>query len=492
MLLADTDFSTVKVEITNRNGTTADKLTGTAKLMEKPFGGGKWRLATELRTRLFWRFRMKTLAIVFGSILLAAHVQCGTAGQVDARSEVPLTKSSVQGSGRLVIHVDANAGPGGDGSGRFPFDNIADALTLAGSLGGAVVVVEPGQYPVSSTLRIQSSIQLRGSNVMEVDDADRPTGSIVPGTETRIVGTAALGTNALLSVAPTDGGVLHGVEIRNFTFDSGQAHGDDLSFNRTQGYSVYENLFTGLATNGIFSVASSGKIVGNYISNDVTGAAVAAGYPESPSAVEFVGNRVVGNIAGLVLIGSTSRVPETGDELDVVVRNNDLSENNKVAGFSFGLRIFTINRPLGAPGDTQFAGNVRATIQGNRIADNQIGVTIDAGFPFRRVGTTCDPRAYSGRFDLEFRGNTLSGSLFIPSLITFTRNQAALHQFPLDLWQYLHSATFDITDEDGTLADALIDHPELDPLVGPCANDATHELLGNTLIYNGTVLPHTP
>jgi hypothetical protein len=356
-------------------------------------------------------------------------------------------------------------------------------------LGGAVVVVEPGQYPVSSTLRIQSPVDLRGSNVMEVDDAGWPTGSIAPGTETKIVGTAALGTSALVSVGPSDDGVLHGVQLRNLTFDSGPARGDDLNFNRTQGYSVYENAFRGLTTNGIFSVASSGKIVGNYISVEATGAAITAGYPVSPSTVKFVGNRLVRNIAGLVLIGSTSRVPETGDQLDVLVRNNDLSENNSVAGFSFGLRIFTINRPLGAPGDTQSTGNVRATIQGNRIADNEIGVTIDAGFPFRRVGTICDPRVYSGRFELEFRGNTLGGNRFIPSLITFTRNQAALHQFPLDLWQYLHSAIYDITDEDGTLADALIDHPEFDPFVGPCANDATHELLGNTLIYNGAVLP---
>jgi hypothetical protein len=432
---------------------------------------------------------MKALAIVFASILLAAYEQSATAGQLETRAEVPLTQSSPLESGRLVIHVDDDAGPGGNGSGRYPFDNIADALTLATSLGDAVVVVEPGQYPVSSTLLIQSPVHLRGSNVMEVDDAGRPTGSIVPGTETRIVGTAALGTGALLSVGPSDDGVLHGVEIRDFTFDSGPAR-DDLSFNRTQGYSVYANAFRGSATNGIFSVASSGKIVGNYISDDVTGAAVAAGYPASPSSVEFVGNRVVRNIAGLVLIGSTSRVPETGDELDVLVRNNDLSENNRVAGFSFGLRIFTINRPLGTPGDTQSTGNVRATIEGNRIADNQIGVTIDAGFPFRRVGAICDPRVYSGRFDLELRGNALSGSLFIPALITFTRNQAALHQFPLDFWQYLHSAIYDITDEDGTLADALIDHAELDPFVGPCANDATHELLDNTLIYNGTVIPH--
>lgn len=433
---------------------------------------------------------MKPPAIVFSSLLLAAYAQSGTNGQLEARSQVPLTQSSPLENGRLVIHVDDDAGPGGNGSGRYPFDNIADALTLAQSLGGAVVIVEPGQYPVSSTLRIQSPIDLRGSNVMEVDGAGRPTGFVAPGTETRIVGTTALGTSALLSVGPSDNGVLHGVEIRNFIFDSGPARGDDVSLNRTQNYSLYENTFRGMATNGIFSVASSGKIVGNDISDDVTGAAIAAGYPASPSSVEFVGNRVVRNIGGLVLIGSTSRVPETGDQLDVLVLDNDLSENNRVAGFSFGLRMFTINRPPGAAGDTQSAGNVKATIQGNRIADNEIGVTIDAGFPFRRVGATCDARVYSGRFDLELRGNTLSGSLFIPALITFSRNQAALHQFPLDLWQYLHSAIYDITDEDGTLADALIDHPELDPFVGPCANDATHELLGNTLIYNGTVLPH--
>ncbi len=259
-------------------------------------------------------------------------------------------------------------------------------------------------------------------------------------TETRIVGTAALITGALVSFGSIASGVIQGVQIRNFTFNSSPARGDDVDFNRTEDYSLYNNAFGGLAANGIFSVASSGKIVGNYISDDVTGAAVAAGYPASPSTVDFVGNRLVRNIAGLVLIGSTSRVPETGDQLDALVRDNDLSENNRVAGFSFGLRIFTINRPLGAAGDTQSTGNVRATIQDNRIADNEIGVTIDAGFPFRRVGATCDPRVYSGTFDLELRGNTLSGSRFLPALIAFTRNQAALRQFPLDLWQYLHSA----------------------------------------------------
>jgi hypothetical protein len=86
-----------------------------------------------------------------------------------ARSQDPRQGlDSARGSERVVIHVDDDAGPGGDGSGRFPFDNIADALAVAASLGGAVVVVEPGQYPVSSTLRIQSSVDLRGSNVISI------------------------------------------------------------------------------------------------------------------------------------------------------------------------------------------------------------------------------------------------------------------------------------------------------------------------------------
>jgi hypothetical protein len=45
--LADADFSTVNVEITIGTGATADKLTGTANLVQKPAGSGSWRLANE-------------------------------------------------------------------------------------------------------------------------------------------------------------------------------------------------------------------------------------------------------------------------------------------------------------------------------------------------------------------------------------------------------------------------------------------------------------
>jgi hypothetical protein len=45
--LATMDFSTVNVEVTIGSGSSQDKLTGTATMVEKPPGSGKWRLKSE-------------------------------------------------------------------------------------------------------------------------------------------------------------------------------------------------------------------------------------------------------------------------------------------------------------------------------------------------------------------------------------------------------------------------------------------------------------
>ncbi len=86
--------------------------------------------------------------------------------------------------------------------------------------------------------------------------------------------------------------------------------------------------------------------------------------------------------------------------------------------------------------------------------------------------------------------HTQPAILLAPALVTFTRNAAALNPAALPQWQYLHGATFTITDPQETLAGAWIDHPERDPFLGPCAGDAVHELLANTLRYNGVELPN--
>jgi hypothetical protein len=184
--------------------------------------------------------------------------------------------------------------------------------------------------------------------------------------------------------------------------------------------------------------------------------------------------------------GTGNSIPDFGDELTAVVSGNDLSDNTANSKTSFGFRIGV----LGEPAPQQSSARVHALVQGNRIVGNTLGVTIDAGFPYRTVNGVCDPRTFSGEIHATFIGNTVAGSLLTPALVTFTRNQAALNPALLSLWQYLHNATFTIDDRDGTVANALIDHPAFDPFLGPCPADATHEPLGNTLIYNNLVVPN--
>ena len=116
-------------------------------------------------------------------------------------------------------------------------------------------------------------------------------------------------------------------------------------------------------------------------------------------ASSFRGNRAVNNVlGGLLLNGASLGIPELGDQLLANVQNNDLSANIAVPGFSFGIRIFTLRRDIGLPGDTQSEGHVHASVTGNRIVGNEMGFSIDAGFPYRKVqtprGPVCDARLF--------------------------------------------------------------------------------------------------
>jgi hypothetical protein len=122
-------------------------------------------------------------------------------------------------------------------------------------------------------------------------------------------------------------------------------------------------------------------MVGNYIAGVACGTCIRAGYADSPAYLEFTGNRSVHNRdAGLLLNGATFGIPERGDQLDVVVQGNDLSENTSMLGV--GLRVYVIRRDLP---DRQSSGSVHALIRGNRLFGNQIGISLDAGFPYRQT-----------------------------------------------------------------------------------------------------------
>jgi hypothetical protein len=105
-----------------------------------------------------------------------------------------------------IIHVNDNAPTGGDGTAAWAYNTIAAAVVRARVVGGdRTIKVEPGRYELESTITIDIPLDLLGSNVLEIDSNGWPTGVVSPGTETRIVGLAALGTHPILSVGRTDG-----------------------------------------------------------------------------------------------------------------------------------------------------------------------------------------------------------------------------------------------------------------------------------------------
>jgi hypothetical protein len=394
-----------------------------------------------------------------------------------------------------TIHVDDDAAPGGDGSARFPYNTLTDALSAAkASTGGVIIEVAPGLYTVDHSLVIDQPLELRGSSSLVKGADGWPTGGVVQGSETRIVGTTRLGTDPLVAVGRPDGIPISGVTIDGFVFQA-TTTSVEVFLTRVQNYSIRNNAFRAPAMFGMHSVASSGVVEGNHFSDVGAGAIFSGGYAASPSNVVFQRNRSINNaLGGVLLNGASIGIPELGDDIHAIVQANDLSSNIATPKFSFGIRVFILRRDPGLPGDSQSEGNVHASIIGNRIVGNEMGFAIDAGFPFRtKPGATvptCDPRVYSGSIDLTLGGNTVADSHLTPALVTFTRDTAALTPASLSQWQYLHGATFTISDPDHSLAGGLIDHPETDPFLGGCPADAAHETLGNILLYNGSLLPN--
>ena len=153
-----------------------------------------------------------------------------------------------------------------------------------------------------------------------------------------------------------NGTVLADLNIHGFVFE-GTAGGISLLMNRVQDYRIADNVFRAPANFAMQSVASSGRVSGNHFSGVGTGAIFNGGYDGSPSKVDFQGNRAVRNtIGGLLLNGASINIPELGDELTAIVRDNDLSEN--IGNQGFGFRVFILRRDLGAPGDSQSSASV--------------------------------------------------------------------------------------------------------------------------------------
>lgn len=419
---------------------------------------------------------------------LAALTACAdnAAGPLSSLSRSDIA-ASVSPRANLVLHVDASAPSGGDGSGRNPYQNLGDAVSRANNEGGAQIIVSAGTYPVTQAIRIESPVTILGSNVMSLDADGLPTGVIALGTETRIVGAGTLAADTILFIGRSDGAIIRGVKLANLTIEAPVGTQNSLIIVNTQDFDIRDNVMKGPAPLNIATAAASGQVRGNYITGVGCAICIGGGNAASPSVVDVRGNRAVNNRNGGVLLdGSGTDVGELADQLDATVENNDLSDNT-TGNAAFGLRVFIIRRDPDKPGNTQSTGFVRAVVRNNRIVHNQVGVILDAGFPYRRFNNVCDSRTYSGGIDLTLTNNVISGNTLLPALITFTRSTTTLNSAQLPLFQFLHNSTFTVTDPDGSLAGYHLDHRLNDPVIsGPlCPNDLVSEPLENHFLYNG-------
>jgi hypothetical protein len=268
-------------------------------------------------------------------------------------------KADINDLWQLVIYVNAAAPAGGDGSRVAPFQTIQDGVAAARAAWDAnpgvklVVRVAPSLsgsfYSVSGTtpILIDVPLELRGSNAMEEDYFGWPTGVIASGTETLIKAVPGLTANTQNMIRV----IADHVTVANLSLDANTSNqqGIQLALRRAQDFTVSGNRVTGQSFIGINPKASSGKIIGNYITNVGCGTCIGAGNASFPARVLFSGNRSVANsFSGVeAFAASDSEAGSAGDVLDslsVTISENDLSNNTATPGFSSGIRLAVIRR----------------------------------------------------------------------------------------------------------------------------------------------------
>ena len=216
------------------------------------------------------------------------------------------------------VFVDINAPSGGDGSNHAPFNSIETAVAYANGLSGTPTIrVAAGRYPVSATLVIQKGMILRGSNRMLTDSDGFPTGAD-PQTESRIVGTAALGANLLVSIGANNGQTISPIDIRQLTFEAGPGTGVIMQLTGVQDFTIGGSVFVGSTTLpqpargiGLLTNASSGEMRGNYL-RGLTAGAILRG---SRRSLRLMSHSAITGLSGITTVASF--LPEPATELSI-------------------------------------------------------------------------------------------------------------------------------------------------------------------------------
>ena len=396
----------------------------------------------------------------------------------------------------VVLHVDGKAKPG-EGTHPRVFASLTAALASARDHAAqnhrVIVMIKAGEYFVSETLRLDFPVELHGSNKPLADSNYWPLGAVRKNSETRLV--AGFCSGPLIAISGDAGTLVSNVTVQNLTLQGGVGACTVLEVLKGHKVLIADNIVTGQAAFGIYAVATSGAIVGNYVAGmGSCGICIGAGTEDSPTELVIADNRSVSNLSGgLLLAGTSYPLPEFGNSLDVDVVHNDLSGNDRNTALGFGVRVLAIGTipSLSSP-SSPVEGQVTARFVDNKITLNNHGVMIDAGEPVRNFPGGCDSRRYGGEINLSFHDNLLADNLIRNAFISFTRAQVITGTAAQSRFQYLHDALIWVDDPGENLASYVLDHPEFDRFTGGvCADDVTNEALFNLMYYNAVEVDET-
>jgi len=428
------------------------------------------------------------------------------------------------------LYVDAAAKENGDGSREHPFWRITDGVVAARALRqhhhhhSITLHVLPGNYVgsydpdhLAGNPRLEllpiivnvSNLSLEGGTELDEDEDGLPTGTYPLESETFLTTDLHLspGQTLLLIATTTDGMAGNGVSVSGFVMDAQESSSSELGFDiyadRVSDFSIHHNLLRHGGTAGGGTRLASGSFEANFLASMVdVGIFATGGSMVYPATVTVRRNRSIGIVGGTSVTAVASFYPlqlganplmleplqmtydrnnpedlrNIPDKLEATIEGNDFSNNN-----FFGLRFFFYppTRYSTVDATQPMTGFVNATVRDNRFNRNaDHGIDVDAGFASRN-----NPRQFTGTFEGTFEHNALIDNRRNTSLFDFTHKGVTLGLQPRESWKYMQESTFQVTDLDGELAGFDYDHLLEDPFDGS-------PVIGNVLIYNGTVQPN--
>jgi hypothetical protein len=384
------------------------------------------------------------------------------------------------------------------------YPSIAEAVAAARARtdGSTTIHVAPGVYSESEVVLDVPNLTLAGttplargpdgfpldsdhqSGVAKVQK-DLPDGVVmfhVSAANVRITGLVLDGLRplSLLLIGPKQGGLVISI---------------DGAVTPSDGFSIDGNLVQKAAT-GVFSRMASGTIQGNRFTLMNSGSASFGGPPEQAKSVAFRDNLVVGNTnVGAAFQGGTGsrNLPKVADgpgSLFVEVSGNEFRGNGAVGpNFpSLGLS-FLINDD--SRSDTTLPARIEAHVHNNLFIENRnwgMGVAQRVSPNVRLTGFE-----FEGTFERNrYCGNELNEAIFDFRQVTTTLGGGEKH------FRFGRGSTYVIHAENDPLAwvGFDLDHPANDPDPHDYTNPTEHEdagaALGNTLIFNGVIVPTAP